>query len=116
MNGIARKITKVADELIFYLLRAGSENVKLDLRKEPDRFVITIDGDYASEQHAAIKSLEHMLLEANRDRSIEEQYWELMGMNGNRYDPELQLVGMLMDSAKVTLGDHTVHIELVRLL
>lgn len=116
MNGIARKITKVADELMFYLLRAGAENLKVDLHKEPDRFVMMIDSDYSSEQHSAIKSLEHMLLEANRDRSIEEQYWELMGMNGNRYDPELQLVGMLMDSARVTLGDHTVHIELERLL
>lgn len=116
MKEVARKVTKVADELIYYLLRAGADNLKVDMHKEPDRFVITIDSDYCTEQRQAIKSLERMLLEANRDKSIEEEYWELMGMNGSSYDPELQLVGMLVDSARVTLGDHTVHVELERML
>lgn len=118
MNGIeiARKVTKVADELIYYLLRCGADDLKVDMHREPDRFVVVIDSSYNSEQRQAIKSLERMLEEANRDRSIEEEYWELMGMNGNGYDPELQLVGMLVDNACVTMGDHTVHIELERML
>lgn len=115
-NGLARKMTKIVDELIYYLLRSGSEDLKVDLHKEQDRFIITIDSGYDSAQRQAIKSLERMLEEATRNRSIEEQYWELMGMNGNGYDPELQLVGMLIDHAHVTLGDHTVHIELERML
>lgn len=116
MKEVARKVTKVADELIYYLLRAGAGNLKVDMRRDPDRFVIIIDSDYGTEQRQAIKSLERMLLEANRDKSIEEEYWELMGMNGSSYDPELQLVGMLVDKARVTLGDHTVHVELERML
>lgn len=118
MNGIeiARKVTKVADELIYYLLRAGADNLKVDMHKEPDRFKIIIDSGYGPEQRQAVKSLQRMLKESSRDQSIEEEYWELMGMNGNGYDPELQLVGMLVDNARVTMGEHTVHIELERML
>ena len=46
---------------------------------------------------------------------MEEQYWELIGMNGNSYDPQLQLVGMLIDRAQVRLGEQTIHIELERM-
>lgn len=113
---VARKITKVADELIFYLLRAGSRNLKLDIQQDEEKYTIVIDSAYPSESRQAIRSLERMLLEANRDRSIEEEYWELMGMNGARYDSELQLVGMLIDNARVEIGDRTIHIELERFL
>lgn len=110
-----RKVTKVTDELVYYLLRAGADNLNVQLKKKDDRYQIIIDGNYNPERQKAINSLEEMLLKTCRNRGMEEQYWELIGMNGNSYDPQLQLVGMLIDRAQVQLGEQTIHIELERI-
>lgn len=110
-----RKVTKVTDELVYYLLRAGADDLNVQLKKKEDCYQIIIDGNYNPERQKAINSLEEMLLKTCRNRGMEEQYWELIGMNGNSYDPQLQLVGMLIDRAKVQLGERTIHIELERL-
>lgn len=110
-----RKVTKVTDELVYYLLRAGADNLNVQLKKKDDRYQIIIDGNYNPERQKAINSLEEMLLKTCRNRGMEEQYWELIGMNGNSYDPQLQLVGMLIDQAQVQLGEQTIHIELERI-
>lgn len=110
-----RKVTKVTDELVYYLLRAGADNLNVQLKKKDDRYQIIIDGNYNPERQKAINSLEEMLLKTCRNRGMEEQYWELIGMNGNSYDPQLQLVGMLIDRAQVQLGEQTIHIELERM-
>lgn len=110
-----RKVTKVTDELVYYLLRAGADNLNVQLKKKEDRYQIIIDGNYNPERQKAINSLEEMLLKTCRNHGMEEQYWELIGMNGNSYDPQLQLVGMLIDRAQVQLGEQTIHIELERI-
>ena len=80
-----------------------------------DCYQIIIDSNFNPERQKAISSLEEMLLKTSRNRGMEEQYWELIGMNGNSYDPQLQLVGMLIDRAQVRLGEQTIHIELERM-
>ncbi len=110
-----RKVTKVTDELVYYLLRAGAEDLNVQLKKKEDCYQIIIDSNFNPERQKAISSLEEMLLKTSRNRGMEEQYWELIGMNGNSYDPQLQLVGMLIDRAQVRLGEQTIHIELERM-
>ena len=107
-----RRMSHVIDELYTALLRAGGKDVDIHLSKEEDGLRLFVKGDYAPEHRREMERMSQMLQPAVRDMGMVEAFWELAGGDQYTSDSELALVGQIIDSAKVTLGEDTVEMEL----
>lgn len=113
MNTNGRKITKIGDELIYFFLKIGSDDIRMQLKKLETQFVMTIDANYDKEYRDKVRGLQRVLeVQTHPDAGVEETYWELMGMHGSLQDGELQLIGMMLDGVTVDIGEDFVHLVL----
>lgn len=107
-----RRMSHVIDELYTALLRAGGREVDLRLSKEEDGLRLFVKGDYAPEHRHEMERMAQMLHPAVRDMGLVEAFWELAGGDQYTSDSELALVGQIIDSAEVTIGENMVEMEL----
>lgn len=107
-----RRMSHVIDELYTAMLRAGGKEVDLRLSKEEDGLRLFVKGDYAPEHRHEMDRMAQMLQPEVRDMGLVEAFWELAGGDQYTSDSELALVGQIIDSAKVTVGEGTVEMEL----
>lgn len=114
MQDNTRKITKIIDELIYYVLRYGASNVHVDIDRNDVRYYVVLTGNYDKEHEKKMRDIERMLESGMRDKSVEAEFWELMGLNSSSFDSELQLIGMMVHSAKVEIGDNDFRIEITK--
>ena len=107
-----RRMSHVIDELYTAMLRAGGREVDLRLSKEEDGLRLFVKGDYVPEHRHEIERMAQMLQPKVRDMGLVEAFWELAGGDQYTSDSELALVGQIIDSAKVTVGENMVEMEL----
>jgi len=111
MKNSFEKSMKIASELLSYCHNHGAEVFHLDviLEKDSARYVIKASPTTLSEE-----DLSHLnkLLNAPRQREVEQDYWELMGESESCC--ELTLIGMLSDEAVVKYEDGLIEITLYR--
>jgi len=102
---------KIAGELLSYCHNHGAEDFHLDIKLggSSDVYVIRANPTHFSEDD--LSRLEK-LLNAPRQREVEQDYWELMGECEDSC--ELTLIGMLSDEALVKFENGTLEIELRR--
>lgn len=100
------------DELVYYLLRINTQDIRVEIQKAEPYYIVSISGQYDPAQYKKIHDIKRMLTEGPRDKSIEAEYWELMGLNSSTFDSELQLIGMMADHSSMTLEGNRLNIEI----
>lgn len=112
MHMARRKMSHVIDELYTALFRAGGAEVELRLTKEAEGLRLYIKGDFAPENRRIMERMAEMLQPAVRNPALVATYWELAGGDQYTSDSELNLVGQMLDSARVEIGADKVEMEL----
>ena len=107
-----RRMSHVIDELYTALFRAGGKEVDIRLLKEESGLRLFVKGDYSLEHRHDMERMAEMLQPEVRDMGMVEAFWELAGGDQYTSDSELALVGQIIDSAKVTVTENCVDMEL----
>lgn len=105
------KNLKIINEIINYFYTLGNSDVHIDLSSDDNTSYFNIYGYVESISNDEIDSL-IKILNTPRQREIEQYYWNLNGEC--EFDSELSLVGMMINSAKVSYTDKILRIALVR--
>ena len=105
MQNEVKKITRLVDEVTSLLMRSGSNDINVRIKRDSELSTITIIDE--------ISSLNDVL-NIQRQCEVEEFYWELMG--DDSHEDELFLVGSMVDKATVNKIDKDLHIVMYRCL
>lgn len=108
MNHFDKKIGKVIDELTTHLLKKDCKDIKIEIHKTDELTKLSFNFNVRDKK--MLELLEDTLGQ-ERDETLEEYGWELMGEND--CSGELNLVGMCMDTFdyKVDGDNVTVYLE-----
>lgn len=113
MKNEVKKITKLIDEVTSLLMRNGSNDINVHIKRDADLSTITIidyNSGYPNDEIASLNDV----LNIQRQCEVEEFYWELMG--DDSHEDELFLVGSMVDKATVNKIDKDLHIVMHRSL
>lgn len=105
------KNIKIINELIAYFYKLGTIDVHIDLSSDDDNSYFNIYGQVKSISKEELDSLAS-ILNTPRQHEVEQYYWNLGGEC--EFDSELTLVGMMINSAKVSYKDETLKISIIR--
>lgn len=105
------KNIKIINELIAYFYKLGTIDVHIDLSSDADNSYFNIYGQVESISKNELDSLAS-ILNTPRQHEVEQYYWNLGGEC--EFDSELTLVGMMINSAKVSYIDETLKISIIR--
>ncbi len=111
MNHFDKKIGKVIDELTTFLLKKKCDDIEIKIKKHSDKVELVFGFTYTDEK---IITLLEETLSQERDESLEEYGWELLGEND--CSGELNLIGMCMDNFDVEITGSKALIVLTRML
>ena len=111
MQNEVKKITRLVDEVTSLLMRSGSNDINVRIKRDSELSTITIIDYNSAYPNDEISSLNDIL---NIQRQVEEFYWELMG--DDSHEDELFLVGSMVDKATVNKIDNDLHIVMYRYL
>ena len=106
-----KKITKLVDEVTSLLMKSGSNDINVHIKRDVDLTTITIIDHNTSYPDDEIASLDDVL-NIQRQSEVEEFYWELMG--DDLHGDELFLVGSMVDRATVKKIDNDLHVIIYR--
>lgn len=113
MQNEIKKITKLVDEVTSLLMKNGSNDINVHIKRDSDLSTITIidyNSAYPNDEIASLNDI----LNIQRQCEVEEFYWELMG--DDSHEDELFLVGSMVDKATVNKIDNDLHIVMYRYL
>lgn len=111
MQHEVKKLTRLVDEVTSLLMRNGSNDINVHIKRDFDSSNITIidyNSPYPDKEIASLNDV----LNIQRQCEIEEFYWELMG--DDSHEDELFLVGSMVDKATVNKIDNDLHIVMYR--
>ena len=111
MQNEVKKITKLVDEVTSLLMKSGSNDINVHIKRDEDLTTITIIDYNSSYSDEEIASLDDVL-NIQRQSEVEEFYWELMG--DDLHGDELFLVGSMVDRATVKKIDNDLHVIIYR--
>ena len=105
------KNIKIINELISYFYKLGIVDIYIDIINDNDNsyFYIfwKVDNISSNEIYSLVS-----ILNTPRQHEIENYYWNLGGEC--EFDSELTLVGMMINSAKVSYKDKILKISIIR--
>ena len=104
-----KKVSKSFDELITFLLMKEYDKIICEINSLDDRIVITLKVNNLREDDCEVLS---DALSSERNESLEEFGWELLGESED--STELELIGALFDEFELDLDNGTTTIELTR--
>ena len=105
------KNIKIINELIAYFYKLGTVDVHIDLSSDNENSYFNIYGQVDSISKDELESLAN-ILNTPRQYEVENYYWNLGGEC--EFDSELTLVGMMINSAKISYKDGTLKISIIR--
>lgn len=111
MKNEVKKITKLVDEVTSLLMRSGSTDIDVHIKRDIDLTTITIIDHNSAYPDDEITSLDDVL-NIQRQSEVEEFYWELMGDDSN--EDELFLVGSMVDRTTVNKVGEDLHVVMYR--
>lgn len=109
MNHFDKKIGKIIDELTTHLLKNNCNDIKIEINKDSTKTQLVFKFTFSDPK---IISLLEDTLSQERDETLEEYGWELMGEND--CSGELNLVGMCMDTFEAEFNGNEATIYLTR--
>ena len=113
MHNEIQKTTKIIDEFISLIMKRGTAEIDIRLRKSDDCTTIFITDYKTSMNETEVHTLSEFL-NIQHQSEIEEYYWGLMGETSN--EDELFLVGSMIDKAVLEIKDGNLYIKLIRKL
>ena len=113
MHNEIQKTTKIIDEFTSLLIKKGTTEIDVKIKKEDDVTTIFITDYNTSMNEEDINNLNEFL-NIQRQSEVEEYYWGLMGETSD--EDELFLIGSMLDSATLELKDNNLYIKLIRKL
>ncbi|KUO68979.1 MAG: hypothetical protein APF77_19585 [Clostridia bacterium BRH_c25] len=111
MKHLRKRICKIIDELVNYMLSIEATNINVNIENKADHYIITIKSDYSEEKYKRIEKLMRALT-SPKTEEIEEYYWELTGESDT--DTELYLVGMMVDKSEISIVDNMLELKLYK--
>ena len=105
------KNLKIVNELITYFNKLGNSIVHIDLSSDNENSYFNIYGEIKNFSDQELQSL-IKILNTPRQHEVEQYYWNLGGES--EYDSELSLVGMMINTAKVSYENNILKISLIR--
>lgn len=105
------KNIKIINELIAYFYKLGTIDVHIDLSSDDENSYFNIYGKVDNISKDELESLAS-ILNTPRQYEVENYYWNLGGEC--EFDCELTLVGMMINSAKVSYKDSILKISIIR--
>lgn len=111
MRDEIRKLNRLIDEISTILMKRGSKEIDIKIKRDSDISTITIIDYNTTYSNEEIEELRY-ILNIQRQCEVEGFYWELMG-DDDKGD-ELFLVGSMIDSAEVAKTGDDLHITMNR--
>ena len=112
MKHTKKRVSKIVDELLTYLMSIGASNVNLNIKDEKNRYRISAESNYIQENNEQkIKKL-IKCIKCPKQEEMEEYYWELAGECD--VDTELTLIGMMVDNIEMDIDDDHINIVLYK--
>lgn len=105
-----KRILRITEELVNFLFTAGATDVRTRIRREPERYLLTIESDFSTGKQGELEELSEYFGRSGQYGAAEE-YWELIGDQSGS-GSELMLIGMMVSSAHIELEDSSVRLEL----
>ena len=105
------KNIKIINELISYFYKLGIVDIHIDIINDNDNSYFNICGKVDNISSNELDSLVS-ILNTPRQHEVENYYWNLGGEC--EFDSELTLVGMMINSAKVSYKDKILKISIIR--
>ena len=105
------KNINIINELIAYFYKLGTVDVHIDLSSDNENSYFNIYGQVDSISKDELESLAN-ILNTPRQYEVENYYWNLGGEC--EFDSELTLVGMMINSAKISYKDGNLKISIIR--
>ena len=113
MQSEIKKITRIINEMTYVLMKKGSIDLEVKVKKNKDLstiYIVDYNTKYSDEEICELNEV----LNIQRQCEVEEFYWELMG--DDSHEDELFLVGSMVDKATVNKIDKDLHIVMYRCL
>lgn len=107
-----QKMSRIIDELGAALFDVGAADLSLHLQKEPEGLRLQVLSDFDPSRRTQVERLCRLLQPEIRDPALAETFWALAGSDLESGTSEISLVGQLLDSARITLEERTVRMEL----
>lgn len=114
MNFTARKMSKIIDELVCFFFSIGSDDVKMNLKKENGGYTLFLESNYSPDHRKEVGDLDKFLNVTEKNEGLEEFFWQLAGVSGLGNDSELHLIGQMIDGAKLEIAESYVKLELFK--
>ncbi len=108
-----KKTAKIVEELTMFFFALGAGRITSKIEKGDHRVRIFFEADY---DPAFADKLEHLepYLNGQKNDGMEDIYWELAGSGDPGETSQLLLVGMMIDSAEITIEKEYVRLELYK--
>jgi len=106
-----QKISKIVEEIIDFFYSHSAKKVNISIEDTKDAYIIEVQSNNIICSSDKVKKLKE-LLSVQRQREMEEYYWQLAGsdIEGDEYN----LVGMMVDEAYTDYKEPSLKVKLVR--
>lgn len=111
MNTERIKVLRIANEILTYMFLRCSHALTLELKESTMGFEITVRSACSHIDSENITELKK-LLTPGRHEEISDYYWNLAGTDNE--ENELNLIGLMIDSAEVKAENNELIIKLIR--
>jgi hypothetical protein len=108
-----KKITNIVEELTLYLFAAGANHIRSEICLETHQVIIRFQANYHPDSRNYLEHLEKYL-NGEKNRGMEDIYWELAGSGDAGDTSQLLLVGMMLEKAEITFEDQEVFLTLYK--
>ena len=108
-----KKVAKIVEELTMYFFSIGADTISSGIKKNGNKVTITMESNYLIEYKESLHNLNDYLNEP-KNTGIEDIYWELAGSGDPGETSQLLLLGMMLDSADVQIGDNVIKLNLYK--
>lgn len=110
-----KKLAKIVEELTIFFFGIGGNDISSRIQEINDTAIITFTSNYDLALAHKLDAMEDFLNREKND-SVEDVYWELVGLGEPGETSQLLLIGMMVDKASVHINEHYVTIELEKAL
>ncbi|WP_410495911.1 hypothetical protein QTL86_20295 [Cellulosilyticum sp. ST5] len=110
-----KKLAKIVEELTIFFFGIGGNDISSRIQENNDTAIITFTSNYDLALAHKLDAMEDFLNREKND-SVEDVYWELVGLGEPGETSQLLLIGMMVDKASVHINENYVTIELEKAL
>ena len=116
MNTIAKKMSKIIDELVCFFFSIGSDGIEMNLKKQSEGYTLYLKSNYSPDADAQkqVHDLYKFLNITERNEGMEEFFWQLAGVSSLGQDSELSLIGHMIDHADIQVDGNTVELTIFK--